>query len=74
MRIYHQVIEEYVSMNPWEKLKTLSATEREKRLVAAREAAIAEKAASGSQYGRIVERGIRSGQWDGGSVVGKHLF
>lgn len=61
-------------MNPWEKLKTLPPKEQEKRLIAAREAAIAEKEASGSQYGRIVERGIRNGQWDGGSVVGKHLF
>ena len=61
-------------MSPWEKLKTISPKEREKRLVAAREAAISEKEASGSKYGRVVERGIRSGQWDGGSVVGKHLF
>jgi len=61
-------------MDPWEKLKTLSEKERQKRLAAARQAAIDEKAASGAQYSRIIERGILGGQWDGGSVVGKHLF
>jgi len=61
-------------MDPWEKLKTLSPEERESRVVAARQAAIDEKAASGKQYGYTVERGILGGQWDGGSVVGKHLF
>lgn len=39
----------------------------------AREAAIAEKSLSGSPYSEIVKRGIRSGQFDNGSIVRKHI-
>jgi hypothetical protein len=39
----------------------------------AREAAIAEKEASGSPYSEVVQRGIRSGQFDKGSIVRKHI-
>lgn len=61
-------------MDPWEKLKTLSPQERESRLVSARWAVIDEKAKSGDPYNPTVEKGILSGQWDGGEAVGKHLF
>lgn len=42
-------------------------------IIAAREAAIAEKEASGFPYSEVVQRGIRSGQFDSGSIVRKHL-
>ena len=61
-------------MNPWDKLKELPLEEQEERVLKARKATIAEKETAGGRYGRAVERGILGGQWDGGSVVGKHLF
>lgn len=39
----------------------------------AREAAIAEKDASGTPYSAVVQRGIRTGQFDNGSIVRKHM-
>jgi hypothetical protein len=39
----------------------------------AREAAIAEKAANGSPYSEVVQRGIRAGQFDNGSIVRNHI-
>lgn len=42
-------------------------------LILAREAVIREKEATGSQYGLVVERGIRSGAWDNGSIVQSQL-
>jgi hypothetical protein len=43
------------------------------QIIDAREAAIEEKASGGSPYSGVVQRGIRSGQFDNGSIVRKHI-
>ena len=43
------------------------------RLFQAREKLIEERKAEGRPYSDVVRRGIRSGQWDRGDLVRKHL-